>query len=232
MINEKEFYKLANRVLNATKRLYRRGILTGIGGNISIRTSNPNNIIVSPSGISISDMLSDDLCLVDISEAEQDNFKIIKAKYKYTSEIYLHSKIYKNRPEIKAIIHSHPPTITAYACTNKKINFKILEDQKWYIGDVEYLHFVSSSSKELAEEAWHKLTKNYALILKNHGLVALGDSLSEAINITELLEELAKVSYYSEDIGKGKTVEIPDEYWENRKIIPRDSLIYNDEIFD
>jgi ribulose-5-phosphate 4-epimerase/fuculose-1-phosphate aldolase len=56
--------------------------------------------------------------------------------------------------------------------------------------------------------------------------------LSEAVNITELLEELAKISYYAEDISEGKTVEIPDEYWENRKIIPRDSLIYNDEIFD
>ena len=232
MVDEKEFCKLANRIVNVAKRLHIRGILSGIGGNISVRTSNPDNIIVSPSGIPISDMLSDDLCLVDISESKKDKFIMLKGKYKYTSEIYLHSKIYINRPEIKAVIHTHSPMITAYACTNKKIDFKILEDQRWYIGDVEYLPFVSSSTKELAEVAWPKLTKNYALILKNHGLVTLGDSLCEAVNITELLEELAKINYYAEDISKGKTVEIPNEYWENRKIVPRNNLIYNDEVFD
>lgn len=232
MVDEKEFYKLANRMVNAAKRLYNRDILSGVGGNISIRTSNPDHIILSPSGIPIAGMFPDDLCLVDISEVGQDKFKILKARHEFTSEIYLHSKIYKNRPEIKAIVHSHPPMVTAYACTNKEINFKILEDQKWYIGEVEYLPFVSSSTKELAEVAWPKLTKNYILILKNHGMVALGDSLCEAVNITELLEELAKISYYAQDISKGKVVEIPNEYWENRKIVPRNNLIYNDEIFD
>jgi len=232
VVDEKEFYKLANRMVNAARRLYNRDILSGVGGNISIRTSNPDHIILSPSGIPVADMFPDDLCLVDISGVEQDKFKVIKAKYKFTSEIYLHSKVYKNRSEIKAIIHSHPPIITAYACTNKEINFKILEDQRWYIGDVEYLSFVSSSTKELAEAAWPKLTKNYALILKNHGLITLGDSLCEAVNITELLEELAKVSYYALNIGEGKVMELPKEYWENCKIVPRNNLIYHDEIFD
>jgi len=232
MIDNKEFYKLAKRIINAVRRLYLRGISSGVGGNISVRTSNPNYIVVSPSGISMSDMIPNDLCLVDISDSKNDKFIMLKGKYKYTSEIYLHSKIYINRKEIKAVIHTHPPMITAYSCTKKNINFNILEDKNWYIGEVEYLPFIASSSKELAEAACPKLIKNYALILKNHGIFALGDTLCEAVTITELLEELAKISYYAEQIDNGKTVEIPNEYWEDRQITPRHNLIYNDEVFD
>jgi L-fuculose-phosphate aldolase len=227
---KKELKKLRRRIINATKRLYLRGICSGVGGNISLRTDDPNIILVSPSGIPISDMSEDDLCLVDISKCEKDQFKILKGDNKYTSEIYLHSRIFYRRSNIKAVLHTHPPMVTAYACTNKKINFDIAEDKNWYIGDVEYLPFVASSSKDLCEAAWPKLEKNYALILKNHGMVALGDTLLEAVNITELLEELAKISYYAQNIGD--TVEIPKEYWEDRKIIPRNNLIYNDCVFD
>lgn len=233
MISELEIKKIGNRMINACKRLHMKGILSGVGGNISIRTSDPNIIICSPSGIPLMDMFIGDLCVIDIGNIKNEgNYKIIKEKCKPTTEFLLHCGVYKERQEVKAIIHSHPPITTAFSCTNKDINYKITEDQRWYIGDIESIPFVLGSTKSLAKNALSKLKKNYVLILKNHGIVVLGDSLAEAVNITELVEDLSKIYYYSSIISNGNVAELPKKYWENTDIKTRKDLIYHDEIFD
>jgi L-fuculose-phosphate aldolase len=232
MITVKEYEQLTKRILNACKRLYRRGILSGVGGNISVRTSMPSVILCSPSGVPIMDMLLEDICIVDISDIGKDKYQVLKGEHNPTSEILLHGGIYDMRPEIKAVLHTHPPITTAFSCTSQEINYKIQEDQRWYIGDIASLPFVYSSSKALAEAALPKLKKNYALILKNHGIFALGDSLLEAVTITELMEDLSKIYYHAMMIGKGKVVELPKAYWTEVTIETRKNLIYHDEVFD
>lgn len=231
MIKKRELKQITTMMINACKRLHGKGILSGVGGNVSMRTSNPKVILCSPSGIPIMDMFSDDICVVDINDIQNDNYKILKGKYKPTSEILLHGGIYYMRPEIKAVIHSHPPITTAFSCTAHEINYKIQEDQRWYIGDIETVPFIFSSSKALAEAALPKLEKNYALILKNHGIVALGDSLAEAVSITELIEDLSKIYFHAKIINNGKVIELPEEYWTEVNIETRKDLIYHDEIF-
>lgn len=232
MIQTEEFERLSKRMIKACKRLHMKGILSGVGGNISIRTSSPNIVLTSPSGIPIMDMLLDDIVAIDISDIKNDNYKVLKGKYKPTSEILLHGGIYDMRPEIKAVIHTHPPITTAFTCTTCEINYKIQEDQRWYIGDIDSIPFIYSSSKALSEAALPKLKKNYALLLKNHGIVVLGDSLSEAVTITELIEDLSKIYFHAKLIDKGHIIELPDGYWTEVNIETRKNLIYHDEIFD
>jgi L-fuculose-phosphate aldolase len=231
MIDNNEFKKLANRMINACKRLHAQGILAGPGGNISVRSNSPNVILCSPSGIPIMDMMFDDMCVIDISGTSENHLKILKGKYQPTVEILLHIGIYTMRPEVKAVIHSHPPITTAFSCTSRKINYKIVEDQSWYIGNIDSIPFTSSSS-DLVDMALPKLKNDYALILKNHGILSLGDSLLEAVTITELIEYLSKLYYQAISIDGGKIIEIPKDYWTRVHIEPRSSLIYHDEIFD
>lgn len=232
MIKKSEFKKLAGRMINACKRLHGKGILSGVGGNISVRTSAPHIILCSPAGIPIMDMFPEDICAVDISGIKNYNYNVLKSKHKPTSEVLLHGGIYGMRPEIKAVIHSHPPITTAFSCTTHEINYRIQEDQRWYIGDVTYIPFIFSSSKALADGALPKLKNNYAAILKNHGIVALGDSLAEAVSITELMEDLSRIYFHAIMIGGDKIVELPREYWETVDVETRKDLIYQDEIFD
>jgi L-fuculose-phosphate aldolase len=232
MIKKKEIKTLAFRMIRACRRLHIRGILSGVGGNISLRTSIPHIILCSPSGIPIMDMFPDDICIVDISNIKNDSYSVLKGKHKPTSEILLHGGVYDMRPEVRAIIHSHPPITTAFSCTSHPVNFRIQEDQRWYIGDIDALPFIYSSSKVLSEAALPKLRKNYALILKNHGIVALGDCLSEAVNITELIEDLSKIYFHAKMIDKENIVELPARYWKEVTVKARKDLIYHDEIFD
>ena len=219
-------------MINACIRLHGKGILSGVGGNISVRTSAPHIILCSPAGIPIMDMFTEDICAVDISDIKNYNYNVLKAKHKPTSEILLHGGIYGIRPEVNAVIHSHPPVTTAFSCTTHEINYRIQEDKRWYIGDVSYIPFIFSSSKALAEGALPKLGKNYAAILKNHGIVALGDSLAEAVSITELMEDLSKIYFHARMISGDKLVELPDEYWKTVDVETRKDLIYQDKIFD
>jgi len=232
MVTEKEFKKLTNRMINACRRLHSRGILSGVGGNISMRSETDHIILCSPSGVPIMDMLSQDICEVDISDIRNDNYRVVRGNHKPTSEILMHARLFDLRPEIKAVIHTHPPITTAFSCTNREINYRIQEDQRWYIGDIESIPFIYSSSKALADAAVPKLQKNYALILKNHGIVALGDSLAESVNITELIEDLSRIYFHAMKIGDGKVVELPESYWTEMTIETRKDLIYHDEIFD
>ena len=225
IIKEYEIKKIGQRMINACKRLHMLGLLSGPGGNISHRTSIPNIIICSPSGVPIMDMFVDDLCIVELQNSSNSNYKVLEGKYKPTSEILLHCEVYRSRPEIMSIVHTHPPFVTAFACTDEIINFEITEDKAWYIGEIEYMPFINGSTKELAEAALPKLEKSYVLVLRNHGLVALGDCLAEAVNITELVESLARTYFYSKLMGKWKEIEVP-------YIKTRDGLIYHDEIFD
>ncbi len=232
MIKKSEFKKLSARMINACRRLHGKGILSGVGGNISIRTSNPDIILCSPAGIPIMDMFTEDICTVDISDIKSYNYSVIKSKHNPTSQLLLHGGIYGMRPEVNAVIHSHPPITTAFSCTTHEINYRAQEDQRWYIGDISYIPFIFSSSKALAEGALPKLEKNYAAILKNHGIVALGDSLAEAVTITELMEDLSRINFHARIISGDKIVELPDKYWETVDVEPRKDLIYQDEIFD
>jgi len=232
MIDSKEYGVLASRMRRACKRLHMRGIISGVGGNISLRTSNPDIILCSPSGIPIMDMLVEDVCVVDIANIAQDRYTVLEGPHKPTSEILLHGGIYARRPEIKAVIHSHPPVTTAFSCTEKEVNYRIQEDQRWYIGEIESIPFIYSSSKALADAALPKLELNYVLILRNHGIVALGDSLAEAVNITELIEDLSKIYFHALVIGGGEVIELPKAYWTEVTVETRKRLIYHDEIFD
>lgn len=225
ILKDKEIKKLSIRMINACKRLHTLKLLSGPGGNISYRTSIPNVIICSPSGVPIMDMMVDDLCVIELQNNKECNYRILKGIYKPTSEILLHCEVYKKRPKIMSIIHTHPIYTTAFACTDETINFDITEDKAWYIGDIEYIPFVNGSTKELAEIALPKLEKSYVLILRNHGLVVLGDSLTEAVNITELIESLAMTYFYSKLIGNWKEIKAPN-------VKTREGLIYHDEIFD
>ena len=232
MIGKRELKKLGTRMINACKRLHERGILFGVGGNISLRSGNPDIILCSPSGIPLMDMRLADICAVDITTIKNGKYEVKSGRHDPTSEIWLHGGIYRARPEINAVIHTHPPIVTAFSCTSAEVDFKIQEDQRWYIGDVDSLPFQRVEPIEFAEVAVAKLTENYALILKNHGLVALGDTLSEAVNITETMEGLAKTYYYAKNIDGGNVVHLPDENGSRSAPPARMNLLYDDSVFD
>lgn len=187
------------------KRLYRQKLTTSLGGNISIRLG--NSIAITPSQKDKDTLTANDILVFDIN----DNFEY--GTVKPSMEYRVHLSIYKERTDISAVIHSHPFWATWLAITHIKPNIYLTDESFYTIRNVEFCKYALMGSKELSEEVAKKIKKSEVLILKNHGVIAVGKNLCEAIEKIEVLENIAHYTYLQNKVFKYK--KIPKKAQEN-----------------
>ncbi len=175
------------RLVETSNSLYNDKIVSGKSGNISIRLN--QYIAITPTLKSLGHLKEEDIVLVDM-----DGNCLTKGKP--SSEVEMHLAIYKKRNDVNAIIHVHSPYITGFAFSDKKI--KRLEgfgqiNQKY----LSYIDYEKPGSKELALSASEGIKDEDVLILKNHGMICVGENLKEAESLTMFIEESAKTQFVS-----------------------------------
>ena len=162
----------------------------GKSGNISTKISykNRNNILITPSGVSLKHINLKNVIVVD----EEGNK--LEGHGKPSSELIMHLEIYKKRVEVNGIVHTHSPYATGFSFSGEKIPH--LEGfgkiKKYYLNEVDY---ATPGSMELAKIASNGLENEDMLILKNHGVLAIGTDLNEAALLAEFVENSAKTSF-------------------------------------
>lgn len=193
-------------VVDYGKEMINRGLTTGSGGNISILNKEKGLFAISPSGINYFKIEPGDVVIVNL------NGEIVDGKRKPSSELGLHRIFYKNREDVKAIVHTH----SVYATTIASLN--------WEIPAVHYLvafsgkkvpcaNYATFGTKELAENAYLATGKEYDVtLLANHGLLALGNSIEDAFNKADVIEFMAEVYYRTKAVGE--PVILPEEEME------------------
>lgn len=175
------------------------GTRLGSGGNISMKVENENKIAVTPSSLPYKDMKSDDICIVDFEG------QVIEGK-KPTMELSLHLSIYKNRPDVQAVVHTHQLYASILSVMNINTPIPALFDEiAFAIGDeVAFVPYALSGTPELATNVALTITnKCMCYIIKNHGAIALGKNLEQACLHAEMLEKVSMVYYYSLAAGNG-----------------------------
>lgn len=178
-------------IIRTSNEIYDKGLVSGKSGNISVRFRKDGNDIVAitPTLKSLSDLSEDDIVLVDF------NAKPL-TKGKPSSEVNMHLEIYKKRDDINAIVHTHSPYATGFAFSSKKL--KRLEGfgkiNNPFISEIEYQ---KPGSDELAISASEGIKDEDVLILKNHGVVCVGENLKEAKLLAIFVEEIAKTQFIS-----------------------------------
>lgn len=173
----------------------------GSGGNLSLRYD--ENMLITPSGVPYEELQKLEIVYMNY-EGE-----VIIGKLKPSSEYMIHSKIYQERKDINAIIHTHSKYINVLGAIGedlKAVHYLIASS-----GDsiVKVAPYETYGTKELAERALEYLENRKAVILANHGLVACGENLEEALQISRDLEFCAFV--YVKALAVGKVNIIPDE---------------------
>jgi L-fuculose-phosphate aldolase len=176
------------------------GCLRGSGGNISVKLDTDNMIAITPSGQPYQDMSPEDISVVDY------NLKSIEGHLKPSVEITMHVGVYRNRPDVNAVIHTHPVFAGILAVINKPIP-ALFDEVTLEIGAcVEVVPYAISGSPELAENVIKKLGNDcFCYILQNHGALSLGRDLEQAWKNAELLEKVAQIYYYALTTGKDIT---------------------------
>lgn len=194
MFDKKEFIEII-------KLMWKKELIGGYGGNISIREN--NNLLITPSGLNKSFLKEDDLIVVSM------NGEVLEGKGRPSSEILMHFEIYKKREDVKAIIHSHPSYSVAICITDNEIINEILPETIIYLGKIGFVKYIKPGTHELAKSVAESLIDGDASFMENHGVVVVGKNLIDAYSKIELLEEFSKSYIYSKLLGKTK--KLPEE---------------------
>src|ERR1700744_3042030 len=191
-------------VLAAAKDMLRRGLVEGTAGNISARRSD-GNIVVTPSSVDYSDMVLDDLVLIDPEGA------VLQAKYGRapSSESKLHLACYQAYDDIGSVIHIHPIWATMFAIAHQPIPACIDEFAVYCGGDVRCAEYAASGTPEVGLNAVKALEGRAAALIANHGLVAVGPRPDKVLHVTALVERTAQIVWGAKALGG--PVDIPEE---------------------
>ncbi|ALT70073.1 class II aldolase/adducin family protein [Methanobrevibacter millerae] len=180
-------YDDVSKLIEVCNNLYDKQLVSGKSGNVSIRLG--DYIAITPTLKSINGLDEEDIVLVDF------NFNTL-SNGKPSSEVGMHLEIYKKRPDVNTIIHTHAPYATGFAFSDKKI--KRLEGfgqiKKPYIASIEY---EKPGTENLALSASNAIKEEDVLILKNHGVICVGENLKETESLAVFIEESAKTQFVS-----------------------------------
>lgn len=183
-----------DQITRIISRIYKRGMTTTSGGNISIIDDN-GDIWVTPSAIDKGSLRASDIICV-----KKDG--TIVGKHKPSSEFPFHKAIYEARPDIKSVIHAHPPALVSFSIVRKIPNTNIISQAKHICGPIGYAKYELPGSDKLGEVIADEFKKGYkAVIMENHGTVLGGSDLTDAFERFEMLEFCARTILYGSQIG-------------------------------
>ncbi len=185
-------------IVETGRILYQNGLMVSNDGNISVRLAD-GNILVTPAGTSKGRIHPEDLLVVDL-----DGTLVRPAAdpaLKPTSEQPMHLEVYRQRPDVRAVIHTHLIFANALAITKGKIRMDVIPEAAIAFGDVPITSFSMPSSAQNAE-AIRSLIRNFNVILiRNHGSLTVGKNLDEALVHVERLEHISKTLTFAELLG-------------------------------
>ena len=182
------------QVVRYGKKLIDRRLTTGSGGNISVYNREKNLVAISPSGLDYYETTPEDIVILDIDG------NLVEGKHRPSSEAGMHLAFYKNRADVSGIVHTHSKFATAIACMG------------WELPAVHYLigmaghrvkctGYATYGSDELAKKALETIGDSNAVLLANHGLIALGEDVDRAFSTAEHLEFVSEVYYLTKTLG-------------------------------
>lgn len=204
-------WKLKRQMCDIGHRIWMRGYCGGNEGNHSIRISD-NRVLCTPTNISKGFMEPDDLCVVDM---EGNMTEPNPRGRRRSSEILMHLAIYKHRPDVRAVVHSHPPHATAFALTNTPIPEGIHPEAEVFLGRIPQAAYATPSKPVLGESIVAKIGPDTNTVLMgNHGTVSFDKNLTEAYYKLEILDAYCRILLLTKQLGARPNVLNPSQMTE------------------
>ncbi|MBE6592075.1 MAG: class II aldolase/adducin family protein [Ruminococcaceae bacterium] len=189
-----------NDVLTVAKRLDQKGILNAIEGNISVRKG--DLVYITPSGKNKAYLTEDMISVIDMDG------RLLKG-FKASSEYKLHLHAYKLRADIGGMVHAHPTYLTAYALLNKPVETKAYPEMMVVYGSIQVAAYGRPGTDDIYRDVGRILKNENVLLLANHGAMAVGETVFDAMNALEAAESSARILTVASTLGKVK--ELSDE---------------------
>ena len=177
------------------QRLYEQKLTTCSGGNISFKIDD-ENILITPSQLDKARLTASQIGIMSLDGKNHT------PELKPTMESGMHLSIYKKRPDVKAIVHAHPTYATSFSVTDKKVNCKLTGEARFVIGEPAYTKYALMGSEELAGIVSEAILNANVVVMKNHGALAVGETLLQAFDRLEVFEASAKITLISGLLGE------------------------------
>ena len=176
------------------KRILEGGLVTGAGGNISAR--HENRMLISPSGFSLEEVAPEQYAEVDIESGE-----IAPGALRPSSEVLMHLACYRKRPGIRSVIHTHAPYTIALTSSGHDLK-PMFADSIIYLGrQVPHLDYITVTTPELAAAVERAIPDCDCIILRNHGVITVGENVKQAFWRACTVEESARIQLLATLVG-------------------------------
>lgn len=202
--------KLKKNLIEIGRSLYRSGMIAGTDGNLSARIDE-QRVLVTRRGVAKGRLKNGDFVVVDL------NGNVLKTRVQPSSEAAMHLTVYKERPDVGACIHSHPPFATSFAVAGIKLERNVLPEVAVFVGDIPLIDYAPPGIGAISKAIQPYVAGNNAFLLRNHGLLTIGRTIDEAFHRHETVEHYARIMFLASRLGQVNT-------------IPDDDLIRLDEI--
>lgn len=186
-------------IVNTMRLLYEKNLITPTGGNVSARLRGSSSFWITPSSLFKGHLNTRDLVKVTL------NGKWSPRRLKPSVETPLHSEIYRTRNDVNAIIHAHSPVTLGVALAGVEIK-PLTPEGVLFVGEVPVAQFETPGTENLARAVAQMLKSHQVAVMQNHGVVAVGRSLLEALNRLEIVEMTAQIMTVTHNWGGSPTL--------------------------
>jgi L-ribulose-5-phosphate 4-epimerase len=183
--------------------LPKNNLVVWTGGNLSARDPETGYVVIKPSGVKYEQLTADDLIIVNL------NGEIVDGDLKPSSDTASHLYIYRHRPDVMGVVHTHSPYATAFAALGKPIPVYLTAHADEFGGPIPCGGFALIGGEEIGKVVIEAIGSSPAVLLKNHGVFTLGSSPEAALKAAVMVEDVARTVFMALQIGTPD--EIPSE---------------------
>lgn len=187
-------HKIKQDMCDIGRRIYNRQFAAANDGNITVRISD-NEVLCTPTLHCKGFLKPDDIATIDMTG------KQIAGRKKRSSEALLHLEIYRQREDIRSVVHCHPPHATAFAIAREPIPQCILPEVEVFLGDVPITKYETPGGQAFADTIIPFVDRTNVMILANHGTVSYGETVEQAYWWTEILDSYCRMLMLAKQLG-------------------------------
>jgi L-fuculose-phosphate aldolase len=182
-------------IVEVGRRMYARGYTASNDGNISVRLGS-DRLLMTPKSVCKGFMTPDMMCITDLDGRK------LQGDRDPSSEMLMHLEVYRQRPDVAAVVHAHPPTATGFAVAGIPLDRAVLAEVLCTLGSIPIAEYATPSTQELPDAVRKYIKAHDGMLLANHGALTVGADLFGAYYKMETIEHFAKISLVARLLGR------------------------------
>jgi L-fuculose-phosphate aldolase len=196
-------HELRREMVRVGRLMWERGLVAATDGNLSVRMG-PNRLLVTASGVSKGFLSDDDLVIIRLDGEPVSSYRGRDSHP--STEIAMHLEVYRQRPDVNAVVHAHPPLATAFSIAGVSLARCVIPEVIVTLGGIPTAEYATPGTPEVPVSIQQAVREYDAMILAHHGSLTVGDTLWEAYLRLEKVEHTAEITLAAQQLGQVHTL--------------------------